>query len=120
MSHKNKTSKIRNYVNKVTLRTVYFSIFHSFINYAPISQTSTNYPQQKISQLLKKALSIMYFTQFNFHTSPLVCNSNILKLIGVIYTDFFVFINNCFDKDSFAVFAENYNLCAKANTYNTR
>ena len=30
-------SKIRNYVNKGTLRTVSFAIFHSYINYVPIA-----------------------------------------------------------------------------------
>ena len=30
-------SKIRNYFNKGTLRTVYFSIFHSYISHVPIA-----------------------------------------------------------------------------------
>ena len=38
-------SKIRNYVNKGTLRTVYFAIFHSYIFYVSIAWGNTNYPQ---------------------------------------------------------------------------
>ena len=113
-------SKIRNYVNKGTLRTVYFAIFHSDINYVPIAWGNTNYPQQRISLLQKKALRIMHFVQFNSHTSSLFYNSNILKFIDIIYIGNCVFINNCFNKDSFAVFAQNYNLCSNTHTYNTR
>ena len=112
-------SKIGNYVTKGTLRTVYFVIFHSYINYAPVAWGNMNYLQQRISLLQKKALRIMHFVQFNSHTSPLFYNSNILKFIDIIHTENFVFIDNCFNKDSFAVFAQNYNLCSNIHTYNT-
>ena len=39
-------SKIRNYANKGTWRTVYFAIFHYYINYVPIAWGKTNYPQR--------------------------------------------------------------------------
>ena len=48
-------SKLRYYVNKATLRTVYFAIFHSYINNAPTAWENTSYPQQGISLLQKKA-----------------------------------------------------------------
>ena len=111
--------KIRNYVNQGTLRTVYFGIFHSYISYIPIGWGNTNYPQQRLSLLQKKALRIMYFVQFNSHTSSLIYNSNVLKFIDIIYTENCLFINNCFNKDSFAIFAQNYNLCSNTHTYNT-
>ena len=47
-------------------------------------------------------------------------NGNILKFTDINYTENCVFINNCFNKDSFAVFAQNYNLCSNTHTYNTR
>ena len=106
-------SKIRNYVNKGTFRTVHFVIFHSYINYVAITWGNTNYQQQGIS------LRIMHFVQFNSHTSPLFYNSNILKF-DIIYTENCIFVNNCFNKDSFAVFAQSYNLCSNTHTYNTR
>ena len=112
--------KIRNYVNKGTLRTVYFEIFHSYINYVPITWENPNYLQQRISILQKKALRILHFVQFNSHTLSLFYNSNILKFIDIIYTENYASINNCFNKNPFAVFAQNYNLCSSANTYNTR
>ena len=64
-------SKIRKYVKKSTFRSIYFAIFHSFINCVPIAWGNTNYPQQRISILQKIALRIMHFAPFNSHTSPL-------------------------------------------------
>ena len=76
------------YVNKGALRTVYFAIFCSYVIYFPIEWG--------------KALRIMQFAQFNSHTSPLSYNSNILKFFDIIFTGSYFFINNCFNKASFA------------------
>ena len=91
-------------------------LYSLYSNYAPIAWGNTNYPQQRISLLQKKALRIMNFAQFNSHTSRLFYNSNILKFIDIIYTENCVFINNCFNKDSFAIFAQNYNICSNIHT----
>ena len=61
----------------------------------------------------------MHFFHFNSHTSPLFYNSYI-KFIDINYTENCVFINNCFNKDSYAVFAQHYDLCSNTHTYNTR
>ena len=103
--------KIRNYVNKATLRTL-FCNFHSYINYVPIAPGNTNHVQQRISLLQRKALRIMHFVQFDSDTSALFYNSKLLTFFDVIYSENFIFTNNCFNKDSFAVFAQNYNLCS--------
>ena len=109
----------KGYVNKGTLRTVYFVIFHSYINYVPITWGNNNYLQQRISLLQKKGLRIMHFVQFNSCTSPLFYNSNILKFVDVIYAENFVFIKFLIIFN-FTVFAQNYNLCSNTHTYNTR
>ena len=106
-------SKIRNDVNKGTLRTVYFAIFHSYINYVPIAWGNTNYPQQRIPLLQKKTLKIMHFAQFNSHTLPSFYNSNKLKFIDIIYTESCVFINNCFNEDSFTIFCSELQFMLK-------
>ena len=62
----------------------------------------------------------MHFGQFNSHTSSLFHNSKILKFINIIYTENCVFTNTCFHKDSFAVLAQNHNLCSNTHTYDTR
>ena len=54
----------------------------------------------------------MHVVQFDAHTSPLFYNSKILRFIDVIYTENCILTNNRFNKDPFAVFAQNYNSCS--------
>ena len=68
----------------------------------------------------KKALRIMNFVPFNAHTTPLFKNCNILKFADIINVESCIFINNCFNKDSFSIFDENFKLVSTTHTYNTR
>ena len=45
----------------------------------------------------------MNFAPFNAHTTSLLENSNILKFADIINFESCVFINNCFNKDSFSI-----------------
>ena len=54
-------SIIRNYVNKLTLRTIYFAIFDSHINYANIIWGQNLHFLNRIIILQKKALRIIHF-----------------------------------------------------------
>ena len=56
----------------------------------------------------KKALGIMNFASFNAHTTPLFKNCNIFKFADIIDVESCIFINNCFNKDSFSIFSENF------------
>ena len=42
--------------------------------------------------------------QFNAHTTSLFKNYNILKFADIINVENCIFINNCFNKDSFSIF----------------
>ena len=68
-------SIIRNYVNKHSLRTIYFAIFDSHINYVNLIR------DQKIVILQKKALRIMNFQSRDSHSSPLFRSNHILKYL---------------------------------------
>ena len=68
-------SIIRNYVNKHSLRTIYFAIFDSHINYVNLIRN------QKIVILQKKALRIMNFQSRDSHASPLFRSNHILKYL---------------------------------------
>ena len=52
----------------------------------------------------KKAQRIMNFAPFNAHTTPLFKNCNILKFADIINVESCIFINNCFNRDSFSIF----------------
>ena len=62
----------------------------------------------------------MHFATSNAHTTPLFYNSRILKFADIIHTESCVFINNCFNKDSFSIFADSYSLSSATHSHNTR
>jgi hypothetical protein len=71
--------RISNFVSTKTLRTLYFSMFHSHLLYCSTitscgSQTALN----KISTLQKKAIRIITKSKASTHTPPLFLNSHIL------------------------------------------
>ena len=113
-------AKLRHFVNSEILRSTYFAIFHSHLNYVCIAWGLTRFPQQKVSILQKKALRIMNFAPFNAHTTPLFKNCNILKFADIINVESCIFINNCFNRDYFSIFNENFKLVSVIHSYNTR
>ena len=71
----------------------------------------------------KKALRIMNFAPFNAHTTSLFKNCNILKfadITNIINVKSCIFINNCFNRDYFSIFNENFRLVSTTHSYNTR
>ena len=62
----------------------------------------------------------MHFGTFNAHTNPLSYDSKILKLVDIIHTESCVFINKCFNKESFSIFANSYTLSSSTHSHNTR
>ena len=103
------TAKLRHFVNREILRSTYFSIFHSHLNYVCLAWGLTRFPQQNVSILQKKTLRMMNFAIFNAHATPLFKNCNVLKFSDLTNVESCVFINNCFNKDSFSLFNENFN-----------
>ena len=110
-------AKLRHFVNSGILRSTYLAIFQSHLNYACIAWGLTRLPQQKVSILQKKALN---FVPFNAHSTPLFKNCNILKFADIINVENCIFINNCFNRDSFSILDENFKLVPTTHSYNTR
>ena len=61
----------------------------------------------------------MNFVPFNAHSTPLFKNCNILKFADIINVESCIFINNCFNRDSFSIFDENFKLVSTTHSYNT-
>ena len=114
------TAKLRHFVNREILRPTYFPIFHSHLNYVCLAWGLTRFPQQNVSILQKKTLRMMNFAIFNAHATPLFKNCNVLKFSDLTNVESCVFINNCFNKDSFSLFNENFKLVSVTHSYNTR
>ena len=71
--------KIRNFVNSSVLRTTYFAIFESHLNYCCLVWSQNCNPINRLVILQKKALRIITFQPCNSHSSPLLKRSFILK-----------------------------------------
>ena len=71
--------KIRKFVNDKILRSIYFAIFESNLNYCWLVWAENYNAINRLVILQKKALRIMNFQPQNSHTSPLFRKTSILK-----------------------------------------
>ena len=72
-------NKVKNILPKTSLRTLYFTLIHSQINYGILAWG--NSPSiTRISKLQKRALRIISRANFRSHTDPLFISNNILKV----------------------------------------
>ena len=113
-------SKLRYYVNKEILRTIYFAIFHSYLTYVTQYGDKQEFQKKRITVLQKKALRIMSFASFNSHSSSSFHDYNILKFCDIIKIEVCAFINNCFNSNTYSVFAERFKLISESHAHNTR
>ena len=113
-------SKLRYYVNKEILRTIYFAIFHSYLTYVTHYGDKQEFQKKRITVLQKKALRIMSFASFNSHSSSCFHDYNILKFCDIINIEVCAFINNCFNSNTYSVFAERFKLISESHAHNTR
>ena len=88
-------SKIRYYVPKYLLRTIYFSIFNSHMIYTCQAWGQNEAKIKQISELQDKALRIVNFKPKNHPVSELYKSNEILKL-----TDYIKLLNCMFVKDT--------------------
>ena len=84
---------IRNYVNKYILRTIYFAIPDSHINYFNLIWGQNLHTLSRIIILQNKAFRIMNFQSRVSHSNPLFKSNHILKLEDKILTENILFIN---------------------------
>ena len=71
--------KIRNYINQKILRSIYFAIFDSHLNYVNLILVQNSNAIQRIIIIHKKAIRIISFQPRNFHSSSFFRKINILK-----------------------------------------
>ena len=68
----------------------------------------------------KKSTENYEFAPFNAHTTPLFKSCNILKFADIINVENCTFRSNCFNRDSFSIFNENFKLVSTTHSNNTR
>ena len=85
--------KIRNLVNISIIRTIYFSIFESHVNYCSLVWPQNCHAINWLVVLQKKASRIINFQPRNSHASPLFKNSSILKFSDKVNLENTLFVS---------------------------
>ena len=85
--------KIRNFVNSSMLRTIYFTIFESHLNYCCLVWSQNCNAINRLVILQKKALRIINFQPCNSHSSPLFKRSFILKFSDKVTLENTLFVS---------------------------
>ena len=87
-------SKIRYYVNKDTLKMVYYGIFSSILTYGSQIWGQQNAVTKKLQILQNKAMRIMHFQPFRTTATPLFKLSKILKLNDIVNLQNFLLVHD--------------------------
>ena len=106
-------------INKHILRTIYFVIFASHINYANLIWGQNLHAVSRNVILQKKALRFMNFQSRDSHPSPLFKSNHTLKLEDKILTENILFINKSFNKLLPPVFKSWFTFCSDVHNYQT-
>ena len=115
-------SKIRHYIPKFLLKTIYYSICNShLINGCEVWGQNQNNALVEILQKLQENAACL----INFETNPnavgqLLKDSNTLKLTDFIKYKYPLFIRNSLRKENIPIFNEVYTLFSQNHVCNTR
>ena len=109
--------KIRNYVNPKILKSIYFAIFESHLNYSSIVWAQNPGSIKRLIILQKKALRIINFKPRNCHTSPLFKENVILKLIDKVHLENILFVNKCINNLLPPIFNDWFTLVSAQHPY---
>ena len=87
-------SKLRYFVHKKTLKSIYHAIFESHLFYSCLVWAQNINSIKRLYILRKKYLRLMYFLNCNVHTTPLFKDSNTLKFPDKTALENCIFIKN--------------------------
>ena len=89
--------KIRNFVNITNLKTIYFALFDSHINYANLVWAQNSNAMSRILTLQKKAMRIITFQSRNCYSSPLFLKLKLLKFNDKVLLENVLLISKFFN-----------------------
>ena len=91
-------SKVRHFVHKKTLKSIYHAIFKPHFSYSCFNWEQNINSIKRRCILQKKSLRLMYFLNRNARTNPCFKDSNILKFSDKIAFENCIFIKNYFSQ----------------------
>ena len=115
-------SKIRHYIPKFLLKTIYYLIFNSHLIYGceVWGQIQNNVLVHRLQKLQEKGVCLINFETNTNVVGWLLKDSNILKLIDFIKYKYALFIRNSLRKENILIFNEFYTLFNQDHVYSTR
>ena len=111
--------KIRNFVNITILKTIYFAIFDSHINYANLVWAQNSNAMSRILALQKRAMRIINFKSRNCHSIPLFLKLKILKFNDKVLLENVFLISKFINSLLPPVFKNWFTLCPNIHNYET-
>ena len=114
-------AKIRHYVPKNTLRSIYYGIFSSLLTYASqVWGQFRNNHVRRIESLQNKAIRIINFAPFNSECTKLYKDSKILKLMDHVKLQNFIFTSDSINKRLPSILNNKFQYISNLHTLNTR
>ena len=100
-------SKLRHFVNKDILLSVYCGIFHSHLAYLCLVWGQAKFSLNRITSLQKRAIRILHSAAY--HTSPLLYRSKVLKFVDIVSLENCIVVRKYFNGEAFPYFQTTSN-----------
>ena len=113
-------SKLRHFVPRSTMRSIYFALFHSHISYASIVWGQNISNTSRIFLLQKAAIRLLTFSNFDAHTKPLFSLVSILTLPDLIFLFNTILIHDTLNFKSPSAIQDTLNLSQLPGRHATR
>ena len=111
--------KVRHYVNKATIKSIYYAIFHSHLSCIYTAWGQNLNRKHRINLLQKKAMQIISFARYKADTLP-IFKSHEIKFFDLISLCNCLFIYKHFISKSLPVFSHVFILASNTHEKNTR
>ena len=114
-------SKLRHFVNRNTLRSIYYAVFSSIMSYGSIiwGQAQNKYID-RICGLQDKAIRTISFASFNDSRKPLYKNLKILRFKDQLQVQNFLLAHDFYNKNLPDSFDKLFRLAINVHDHNTR
>ncbi len=88
-------NRAKNFVSVKALKTLYFALIHSNLNYCSLIFNSTSQKNiSKVSKIQKKAIQIVTKSEYRAHTNPLFFAHGILPFDKIVYYSTSLFMHS--------------------------
>ena len=114
------TCNALNYLNETTLRSIDYAIFQSLPSYICTGWDQNIKYNIQISILQRKAMRIIFISDFNKHTTSLFSKVKILKCIDFIQMQNCTFVNKSGSGSLYSLFSQTYLFANDHHNYNTK